>query len=210
MSIYFVRAEGIPLEQRRGVETIDRNTLFVLVRASVEPVAQAFGVLRQMNVWVRNAYDREINIQNESTFVFQLQRHPWSIIYKPYMRSMQIYLTEEDARSISELLGTYAIYYAASDTCGTIGYHLYSSGVCNEKLFSQEEVSLEFQSQLRSFEAWDIQDAYTFTINFICEQDAYVPNLVEVEDLEAGQHKTLRFENLMSNELERMDYLAQQ
>ena len=55
MSIYLVRAEGIPLEQRRGLETIDRNILVILVQAPVAPVAQAFSTLRQMNVWVRNA-----------------------------------------------------------------------------------------------------------------------------------------------------------
>jgi hypothetical protein len=129
MSIYFVRAEGIPLEQRRGLETIDRNILVVLLRASVEPVAQAFSTLKQMNVWVRNAYNRKIDIQNESTFVFQLRGHPWSIVYKPYVRSMQIDTTQEDARSISESLGTSAIYYAGSDTCGTLEYHLFSNGV---------------------------------------------------------------------------------
>jgi hypothetical protein len=210
MAIYFVRAEGIPLEQRRGVETIDRNILFVLVRASVEPVTQAFSAFRQMDVWVRDAYEREIGIQNESTFIFQLRGHPWSIVYKPYVRSMRLYLTEEDARIISETLGTSAIYYTGSDTCGTLEYHLYRNGFCVEKLVFEEEVSLEFQSQLRQFEARDIGDAYTFTMNFIREQDAYVPNIVQVEDLRAGQRTTLRFEDLIAHEVERMDYLAQQ
>ncbi len=192
------------------METIDRNILFVLVRASVEPVAQAFSVFRQMDVWVRDAYEHEIDIQNESTFVFQLRGHPWSIVYKPYMLSERLYLTEEDARSISEILGTSAIYYAGSDTCGTLEYHLYRNGVCVEKLAFEEEVSLGFQSQLRQFEEKDIRDAYTFTMNFIREQDAYIPNIVQVEDLRAGQRTTLRFEDLMPHEVERMDYLAQQ
>lgn len=42
MLISLVKAEGIPLEQRRGVETTDRNILFVLVKASVETVAFMF------------------------------------------------------------------------------------------------------------------------------------------------------------------------
>ncbi|MHC5932672.1 hypothetical protein [Nostoc sp.] len=210
MSIYFVREEGIPLEQRRGLETIDRNLVFVLVRASVEQVSQAFSTLRQMNVWVSNAYECEIEIQNESTFVFQLRGHPWSLIYKPYMSSIRIYLTEEDARNISESLSTSVIYYAGSDTCGTIGYHLYSNGILQEKLSFEEEFKCEFQSQLRQLEARNIEDAYTFTMNFIREQDAYIPCVVEVEELLAGQHTTLRIEDLMLNEVERMDYLAQQ
>lgn len=210
MSIYFARAEGIPLEQRRGLETIDRNILVILVQASVEPVAQAFSTLRQMNVWVRDAYDREITIQKESTFVLRLRGHPWSIVYKPCLGAVRLYLTEEDARSISESLRTSAIYYAGSDTCGTLEYHLYQNGALQEKLSFEEEVSIEFQSQLRSLEARNIQNAYTFTMNFIREQDAYVPCLVEAEDLITGQRTTLRIEDLMPNELERMDYLAQQ
>jgi hypothetical protein len=210
MSIYFVREEGIPLEQRRGLETIDRNLVFVLVQASVEQVSQAFSTLRQMNVWVRNAYECEIEIQNESTFVFQLRGHPWSLIYKLHRSSIRIYLTEEDARNLSESLSTYVIYYAGSDTCGTIDYHLYSNGILQEKLSFEEEFKCEFQSQLRQLEVRSIENAYTFTRNFIREQDAYIPCIVEVEELLAGQHTTLCIEDLMLNEVERMDYLGQQ
>ena len=211
MSIYFVREEGIPLEQRRGLETIDRNLLFVLVRASVEQVAQVFSTFRQMNVWVRNAYESEVEIQNESAFVFQLRGHPRSLIYKLYRSSIRIYLTEEDARRISELLSTSVIYYAGSDTCGTIEYHLYNNGFLQERLSFEEEVKCEFQSQLRQIEAREVEkDAYTFTMNFMRDQDAYIPCIVEVEDLTVGQRTILRIEDLMPNEVERMDYLAQQ
>ncbi|GAX38537.1 hypothetical protein [Nodularia sp. NIES-3585] len=165
MSIYFVREEGIPLEQRRGVETIDRNLLFILVRASVEPVAQAFSTLRQMNIWIRNAYNCEIDIHNESTVVFQLRGHPWSLIYKPYSSSMKIDLTEEDARNISELLDTEVIYYAGSDTCATIEYQLYSNGICLEKLSFEENFKCEFHSQIRQVEIKNIRkNAYRFTL----------------------------------------------
>lgn len=208
--LYFARAEGIPLEQRRGLETIDRNILVILVQAPVEPVAQAFSTLKQMNVWVRDAYNREITIQNESTFVLQLRGHPWSLVYKPYVRSMRIDLTEEDARSLSKSLSTVAIYYAGSDTCGTLEYHLYQNGVLQEKLAFEEEVSIQFQSQLRSLEARDISDAYTFTMDFMREQDAYIPCLAEAEELIAGKHITLGIDDLKPNEIQRINYLAQQ
>lgn len=210
MRITLGRFEDIPLEQSRGIDTIDKNILFVMVRSPVQPVAQAFSTLRQMNVWVRDAYQSDINIQNETTLIFQFRGHPWSLIYKPNMPSMRMYLTEEDALELSKLVGTSAIYYAGSDTCGTIGYELCSNGICVEKLSFEENVSFEFQSQLRPIKAKDIRNAYTFTMNFIREQDAYVPCLFQLEDLTAGQHTTLDIENLMSNELERMDYLAKQ
>jgi hypothetical protein len=47
-------------------------------------------------------------------------------------------------------------------------------------------------------------------MNFISEQDAYIPCLVEVEELIAGQRTVLWIENLIEAELERIDYLAQQ
>jgi len=210
MLISLVKAEGIPLEQRRGVETTDRNILFVLVKASVETVAKAFSELRQMNIWVRDAYECEIDVQNESTFLFQFKGHPWSLIYKPHMSSRLLYLTEEDACSISESLNTSTIYYAGSDTCGIIEYSLYTNGICLEKLSFEEGIRRKFQSQLRQITNRDIRNVYRFTMNFISEQDAYIPCLVEVEELIAGQRTILWIENLIEAELERIDYLAQQ
>lgn len=58
-------------------------------------------------------------------------------------------------------------------------------------------------------EARDIRDAYTFTMDFMREQNAYVPNLTETKGLIAGQRKSLCFEGLIPDEMERMDYLAQ-
>ncbi|MBE9051852.1 hypothetical protein IQ243_15755 [Nostocales cyanobacterium LEGE 11386] len=164
-----------------------------------------------MNIWIRNAYNCEIDIHDESTVVFQLRGHPWSLIYKPYSSSMKIDLTEEDARNISEFLGTYVIYYAGSDTCGTLEYQLYSNGICLEKLSFEEKFKCEFQSQIRQIEIRNIRkNTYTFTMNFIRDQEAYIPCIVEVESLKTGQRKTLHIEDLMPNEVERMDYLAQQ
>lgn len=210
MRITLLKSEDIPLEQSRGIDTIDINILLVMVRASVEPVAQAFSTLRQMNVWVRDAYQSDINIQNETTLIFQFRGHPWSLIYKPNMPSMRMYLTAEDALALSKAVGTSALYYAGSDTCGIIEYELCSNGVCVEKLSSEENVFLDFQSQLRPIKAKDIRDAYTFTMNFIREQDAYVPCFFQLEDLTVGQRTILDIKNLLPNELERTDYLAQQ
>lgn len=210
MAIYFMRYDGVSLAQRRGLETIDLNLLYILVKAPVEPVAQAFSTLRQMNVWVPDAYGREIDILNESIFVFRLRGHPWSIVYKPLMPVERLYLNEEDARIISELLGTSAIFYGGSDTCATIEYYLFSNGIAVEKLFFEEDGDIKFQSQLRQIKAEDIEDAYQFTMDFVREQDAYIPGIVQVEDLIVGQCTILRIEDLLPDEIEQMDYLAQQ
>ena len=59
------------VEQRRGIETIDRNQNLLLVRAPIESVAQRLSRARRADVWERDIYDREIEITAESYIVFQ-------------------------------------------------------------------------------------------------------------------------------------------
>lgn len=47
-------------------------------------------------------------------------------------------------------------------------------------------------------------------MKFIRNQDAYVPCIVEVDKLELGESTTLRIEDLMPHEVQRMDYIAQE
>lgn len=202
-AISFFKREDIPIEECRGIETIDLNLEYILVRAEVELVAQAFTQLKHMDVWVRDAYNRELELQAESTLIFQFRGHPWSLIYKFHN------LKEEDALRISESLDTATIYYTASDTCASIQYHLYRAGVSIEKFSFEEEVSIELQSQLRQIEVNEIEDGYGFAMDFIREQDAYIPALIAVEPLPKDQTGLLRIRGLMPDEIARMDYLAQ-
>ena len=64
------------VEQRRGIETIDRNQNLLLVRAPIESVAQRLSRARRADVWERDIYDREIEITTESYIVFQFRGHP--------------------------------------------------------------------------------------------------------------------------------------
>lgn len=77
-----------------------------------------------------------------------------------------------------------------------------------ERLFFEEGFSVQFQSQLRQLEAEDIENAYSFTMNFIREQDAYVPVLFVPKCRSVGQQIILQLENLRRGDLERMDYIA--
>ena len=211
MLISLLKDKDTPIEECKGLETIDLTLYFVLVKASVEPVAQAFSTLKQMDVWVPNAYNREILVYKESILIFQFRGHSWSIIYHPYGSGKQSELKEEDARSLSESLNTDAFFYFGSDSSGIIKYHFFRNGVSQEKMFFEEpDDTLEFQSQLCQTEAGEIEDGYTQAMNFVHEQDAYIPGLIAVEPLRPNQTTTLRIENLSSAELERMDYLAQQ
>lgn len=207
-AISFFKSEHILIEECRGIETIDLNLEYILVRADVELVAQAFSQLKQMDFWVHDAYNREIELHTESTLIFQFRGRPWSLIYKPYIPRAQFYLKEEDALRISESLDTATIYYTASDTCASLQYHLYRAGVSIEKFAFEEEVSTELKSQLRQIEASEIENGYSFAMDFIREQDAYIPALIVVTSLPPDQTGILRIGGLMPEELARMDYLA--
>lgn len=80
-----------PLEQARGLGSyLAAVYTIVLVNASVEETAQALSSVREMNVWERNVYGREVNILYESTFVIRLRGHSWSIIYMPFVIASRI------------------------------------------------------------------------------------------------------------------------
>jgi hypothetical protein len=213
MAIYFRNPTLKNLSQCRGIETIDRNQLIILVKESVESSARAFSLLKQMTVWERDAYNREIVINQDSTFVFKLQEHLWSIIFKASLLSNKSILLCEDAQSLSRILSTDAIYYRGSDTMGISHYHFFSNGISAEK-FHYEDGTAEFHSLLRQIDVSEIR-AYNFTNDFIQEQNAYVPLLMlgnypeDEKEFVPGNRTILRFENLSPSEVARMDYLAE-
>jgi hypothetical protein len=210
----FLRPEDVSIEQCRGIESIDLNISMVLVKAPIELVSQAFSQLKQAEIWMRGVYEHEVKFIGQSVMVFQLREHPWTVIYRfckpPYDSDLPypVGATAEDAQNLSNLLNTRVIYYTASDTSGTINYHLYQDGISIERLFFEEESYIEFESQLRQLEAKDIENAYSFTLNFIREQDAYIPALFVLECPNLDERIILRLENLNLSDLERMDYIA--
>lgn len=215
MTIYFGRPFEGYLDQCRGVENTDTNQQIVLAKKSVESVAKAFSGLKQMTVWERDAYNREVLIHQDSTFIFQLIGHSWSIIFKPDLFSSEFFLSEEDAQNLSRLLATDTIYYIGSDTGGFSSYHFFRNGISTERFYFEEEVKIEFQSLRRQIDTSKVKGfkGYDFTINFIREQDAYVPYVMgnsptNEKQIIPGNRPILRFENLFEEEVVRMDYLA--
>ena len=63
------------IEQCRGIESVDCNDQFVIVKAPIELVAPAFGQIRQATVWQPDIYDREIEIIGQDLIVFQFRGH---------------------------------------------------------------------------------------------------------------------------------------
>ena len=110
------------IEERRGIESIDRNQNLLLVRAPIESVAEKLSRARRADVWERDIYDREIEITTESYIVFQFRGHPWTIVEQLNHQPGSLVFGVGDALTLSSFPSTRALYYTGSDTCGYIGY----------------------------------------------------------------------------------------
>ncbi len=210
MVITFGRPCKANLKQCRGLETPDINLLIILVKESVESSAGAYSSLKPINIWEKNTYNQEIAIHQESTFVFKLQGHLWSIIYKPLL-PLKSFLLPEDAKALSTILNTDTIYYECIDTANIIHYQLFKNGILVEKLY-YENGTAEFISQRRQIDVNKIR-RYRFVNDFIQEQDTYIPMLIcdyprDEKKFIRGKRTILNFENLFPSEVARMDYLA--
>ncbi|WP_223257259.1 hypothetical protein [Phormidesmis priestleyi] len=203
-----MKPDNSSLEVSRGIESIDINIVLILVKADVEEVAQALTQLKPWDGWIPNAYGQSVP-SNEGTLIFKLRGHSWSYVCQPFGHTHPMRLSEADALSLSDLLSAAVIDYVGSNTGGWFRYLFCNQGRLDERLRFEEydrDGNLEFQSQ-RGFTAKDIKDAYTFTLNFIREQDAYIPALKMRYSALKVQQVTLHIENLMPTEIERMDYL---
>ena len=200
------------IEERRGIETIDRNQNLLLVRAPIESVAEKLSRARRADVWERDIYDREIEITTESYIVFQFRGHPWTIVEQVKYQPYQLVFGEGDAITLSNFLSTRAIYYKCSDTCGYIGYNCYDGGAFAEMLYFEEEMDVLFLSNFREVKAEDIESGFRFTDAFMEEQDIYIP-FVHYGNLKVGDRLNLRpkgptLDDLVRSDFERVDYLG--
>ncbi len=218
--MYFIAIpKHIPIKQRRGIDCVDLNDYFILVKAPIEQVAQGCHQWQQVLLWKRDVYERKMEIQGCSYVVFQLQEHPWTLMHGLKFSPDQKPITDEDLQMLSGLLSTRVIYYYISDTGGKVGYHLFDSGESIESLkfesqcLTQEDEYKEspgiyqFQSRLRQLTVEDIGNPYNFTDKFLREQDAYIPP-IKWDDFRFTQQITFQLESFRRDDFERIDYMV--
>lgn len=204
------------IQQYKGVESFEFNDDFIVVKSLIESVAKTFSQVKHSSHWEHDVYDREIDIIGPGWLIFQFRGHSWTLIHDLNFMSARKPL--EDAQTLSRLLNTHTLYYAVSDTCYYISYELYKNGMCVERLESDVEVGLQFESKLRKFKVKELrEDAYTFTNNFFMEQSIYIPTLFWPK-YETGQRVTLRLQGHVPGSVEpitfershfeRVDYIA--
>jgi hypothetical protein len=178
------------IEQCRGIESVECNDRLVLVKAPIQKVAPAFVQLKQATVWQQDVYDREIEILKKDFIVFQFQGHSWTPIH--YLRSFANTPREGEAEELARCLDTEAIYYDLSDTGIRISYRLYESTGLIES-FSFNDGSCQFHSKRRKLSSESIGEPYTFIINFMEENDIYIPQGI-LPEVAVGEKLILQIE----------------
>jgi len=170
-----------PWESRRGRETIDYNNNLLLIRASIDDVARALADRTER--WERDVVGREIVLGQLGAFVFRLRGHAWTVVVLEARSEWQGWTLlsgiNEQTRALSGLLKTRAIYYWVGDTTGTVGYGLYENGELLENLGATEGGSPDdtFSSRLRKLKRRDIRNIWSFTHQFLVDQDAFEPGI---------------------------------
>ncbi len=174
---------SIPEDWRtaRGLYTIDYNNLILLARTRVEDLAGALA--RDASLWQQDVLHRPVVLQPNAILVFRLAGHAWSIVLdNPHARTPYGLIGYAWEKALSRRLGQPLIEYAVSDTCGSIGYILFSDGEILEDLFYEsgpdngpDPVKSHFQSTRRDLTLKQINNPWDFTWQFFYEHDAFDP-----------------------------------
>jgi hypothetical protein len=165
-------AEKFDLAKLRGVPTFDLEESIILVRSECRPVAAAFKKYKKLKSLVRDAVGKTVVIAEPSYLVYQVKGHKWSNISD--FRFIGNSPSPADAKALSKLLATRAIFFGNSDTSCVTQYDVYDNGKQLEYFDNFD--GIKFTSRLRDVEApEDGPDIYPFIDEFIREQDAYIP-----------------------------------
>jgi hypothetical protein len=188
-----------PWESRRGIESTDYNNSLILVRASMDQLANALAP--HTTRWERDVLGREIVLNRSAAFVFRLRGHGWTIIaptsFGPGLP------TQAKEQELSRLLNTRVISYWVTDTCGGIGYQLFENGQQLEAFVGMESgdkpgKGSKFFSQLRKITLKNIRNIWGFSREFLISQDTFEPGIsfdYFIGHQDYGHDAVMRIEN---------------
>jgi len=221
------------MDQRLGVESFDRTDMLVLVRTGIEEVARVFRDQVPGTRVEEDVLGRQVEVTERTFIAAQLKSQPWTVIrgITPSLLSTQD--RTQDARALSHLLETEAIFFGVSGEVGALVYQLYERGELTEA-FEVVDVSLldeierhlspeesdaraqlhamratrgqTFASNSRDVDPASIEDARAFTNAFLGERVAFVPAF----DLQAPQpgRLTVQLPGYDREDFERVDLIT--
>ncbi len=216
--------EELSMTQQRGVVSFDGNDMMALVKAPVGEAAAAFKQHCGAEIWQQDVYGQEVEYTNRCYIVFRFRGHPWTVIRDQFIHLMDgRYVGKDDAQAVSAALGVPAIYFANSDTAGSLSYRYYESGRQLEWLEAgedfgeefgegdedelDEEALVRFGSELREVDPAEI-DPFDFVDAFLRGHDAFVPSWGGGWGAKAGEKHRLEIGGIEPEDFERMDFVA--
>jgi ankyrin repeat protein len=214
------------ISSMRGVASFDGNDSTVMVRASVEAVAEKLKELREADVWQQDAYGEEVELTHRCFRVYRFAGQDWTLIEDEFVHMLDRgRIGEEDAQALSEALQAPSLFFYNSDTAGCGGYQLFGDGRLVERLdygggdFEEAEDwaeddegdegdDLRFESMRRELTKEQRADPYGTIDAMVREIDAFAPCISGGFGGEAGESRTLRIGGLEDEDFERMDFVA--
>jgi ankyrin repeat protein len=189
-------------KDKRGLESLDFNGEFLLVKAPIHQTAEAFSRLHAAPDWKRDVFNKNVDLRESGCVVFQFVDHAWSLICSLTIdRSLDQY-----AQTLSESIGASVIHLAVSDTAGAVSYRLFERGQLAET-FQVDDRGVQFNSTIRSADVNLAMGTESFVDDFIKQHDAYVPSF-------ASQHRgrtrrlKLSLPDCIREDLVRLDYIG--
>lgn len=226
----FISENNIPLKNQLGVEYFDINQDLLLLSSSIDNIVEALKKQKTINYWEKNIYGREIRLAKKSYVLLKFFGHTWTLVCVPWF-SRKTELGYEQACLYSKILNTKAIFFERSDSDSSMGYYFYEQGDLVERfLFTESYIQLEngilkkpppqiyeenYPGEYRFYSKYRVlTEEYIFSrkkdivVDFLKEQNSYVPTIFWLYDLPVNQSVVFEIDNLKTTDIERLDYVA--
>jgi hypothetical protein len=226
-------SSSIPVENRRGIETIDINLELTLAFADIDSTINGLKKIGFTH-HESNIANKNILVRESSRLIFNLKDQVWTYIYKPIKQwgtipTNQKYVelspeavqqimqnrlinnkSSSDESKLSQQIDSSVIYFGVSDTGDWITYSLFRSGNCLEWLVSEEN-QMQGQSIIQAID-FNTLDVYTLIYDSILNNNAYIPYIRGVKVFTIGENElveTSEVLRLSDSEVLRLDHVAE-
>jgi ankyrin repeat protein len=167
------------------------------IRGNIQDVAKTYAEMTKPLRWEIDIAKKKISPDGAFVFLLQLKDSPWTIL----LRSLGFYAEiDQEARVLSQRLGTRVYSYQAEDTSGAEDYELFENGESLEKATQCE--GLTFTSKLRPQPQFTDQ---SFPDPVFAAEKIYLPACFPESD---GYNIKLVLKALMPSDVARADFIV--
>jgi hypothetical protein len=226
-------SSNIPIDQHRGIETIDINLVLTLALADIDSTINGLKNIGLMH-HEPNISNKNILVRESSKLVFTLMGQDWTYIYALNKKWSTVPVNQDylelspedldlmiqnrlinnkstsDEAQLSQQINSNVIYFGVSDTGDWISYSLFKSGTCLEWIVSEEN-QIQGQSTTQEIDFNGVKGARTLIYNSIVQNNAYIPYIHGYKCFTIGENELVKasdFLGLNDNNIIRIDHIA--